>query len=118
MTMALTADSYSFLDKQLADLLLRLCSNDGHTLSPEQKTQLTTLARHTSAATRNGIIALPLAEIADGSEDFPYTPDNMKALLDLPVVGSAGDYAPLIIEDDHVWLNRYWQYENRLAHSL
>lgn len=116
--MAITADSYNFLDKQLADLLLRLCSNDGYTLSKTQKTQLTRLTRHTSAATRDGIIALPLAEIADSSEDFPYTADDLKALSDLPVVGSAGDYTPLIIEDDHVWLNRYWQYETRLANSL
>ncbi len=118
VTMVITADSYNFLDKQLADLLLRLCSNEGHTLSAEQKAQLVTLARHTSAATRNGIIAVPLAEIADSSEGFPYTVDTLKALSDLPVVGLAGEYAPLIIEGDYVWLNRYWQYEKRLADSL
>nr|CAA6802178.1 MAG: Exodeoxyribonuclease V alpha chain (EC [uncultured Thiotrichaceae bacterium] len=116
--MAITTDSYNFLDKQLAELLLRLCRDNGHTLSPEQKTQLTTLTRQTSAATRDGIIALPLAEIAEESEESPYIPSDLKALQNLPVVGAAGEYAPLIIEDDHVWLNRYWQYENRLAHAL
>lgn len=120
----ITTERYSFLDKQLAELLLRLCADSGHTLSTAQKTQLTALARQTSAATRDGIIALPLAAVvadtghSDDSEQAAYTISDLKELQTLPVVGAAGEYSPLIIEDDHVWLNRYWQYENHLADSL
>lgn len=116
--MAIAIDSYNFLDKQLTELLLRLCADSGYTLSASQKVQLAELTRHTSAATRNGIIALPLADVAVNSEEFPYTPADLEALTELPVVGTAGEYSPLIIEDGHVWLNRYWQYESRLADSL
>jgi exodeoxyribonuclease V alpha subunit len=106
-------DNFNFLDKQLADLLLRLCVDAGYTPDATRKAQLTELARRTSAATREGIIALPLTDAA-----FAYTPDDLLALQELPVIGKAGDYKPLIIEDGHIWLNRYWHYEHRLATSL
>ncbi|MEZ5534098.1 MAG: AAA family ATPase [Thiolinea sp.] len=113
-----TTDKYNFLDKQLADLLLRLCADAGHALSSLQKKQLAELARHTSAATRDGIIALPLKQVTHDADLFPDPADDLNALQALPVLGAAGEYAPLIIEHGHIWLNRYWQYEHRLAESL
>lgn len=118
MATAITSDHYHFFDKQLADLLLRLCTKLGSVPDAEQRTRLTTLVQHCSAATRNGIIALPLREVAADMPDDTVSVDALTDLLALPVVGTAGDYAPLIIEDGHVWLNRYWQYEQRLATAL
>ncbi len=87
------------LDEQLASLMYRLA---GATDTPD----LGRLVRYVSARTREGVIAAPLSELPE------FDPEP---LLDLPVVGRAGDYKPLIIEDGHAWLYRYWQYEERLA---
>ena len=87
------------LDEQLASLLKRL---DGGASARG----LTTLVRHVSARTREGVIAVPLL-------DMPVA-----ALLDSPVVGREGDYKPLIVSDTHAWLYRYWLYEKRLAECI
>ena len=87
------------LDEQLASLMYRLAGSadvDG----------LGALVRHVSARTREGVIAAPLA-------DLPGI--DLASLQDSPVVGQPGDYKPLIVEDGHAWLYRYWQYEERLA---
>lgn len=87
------------LDEQLASLLKRL---DGGASARG----LTTLVRHVSARTREGVIAVPLL-------DMPVA-----ELLDSPVVGREGDYKPLIVSDTHAWLYRYWLYEKRLAECI
>ena len=97
-----------FLDEQLAQLLLRLCHTAGVELDSQQQATLSQLARHTSLTTRQGIVAAPLP----ADLDLASLPD------DLPVLGKPGDYKPLIMEQGHVWLNRYWQYEQRLADNI
>ncbi|MGB1012149.1 MAG: exodeoxyribonuclease V subunit alpha [Thiolinea sp.] len=103
-------DNFSFLDQQLHQLLLRISKDLGCPPDKTQRILLEQLVHHVSTATREGKIALPLSEL----EPVP----DIEALNSLPVLGQPGDYRPLIIEDDHIWLNRYWQYENRLAHNL
>ena len=103
-------ETHSFLDKQLAHLLLRICEDAGCSLDATQKTALTELTQIVSASTRAGVIAISL-------EDLDATVDT-SILENLPVIGQPGDYAPLIIEEGHVWLNRYWHYETRLTHAL
>jgi exodeoxyribonuclease V alpha subunit len=88
------------LDEQLSSLLKRL---DG---GASDSAGLGTLIRHVSARTREGVIAVPLAE-TPGAE-----------LFDSPVVGREGDYKPLILSATHAWLYRYWQYEERLAKCI
>ncbi len=90
------------LDDQLASLLKRL--DGGATASG-----LGALIRHVSARTRDGVIAVPLA-------DAPVT--DLASLHESPVVGREGDYKPLILSDTHAWLYRYWQYEDRLARCI
>ncbi|HMT92742.1 exodeoxyribonuclease V subunit alpha [uncultured Thiothrix sp.] len=103
-------DQYSFLDQQLAALLVRLCAECGYTLSTSQQENLKLLACYTSAATRQGIIAAPLPSSIRVSE--------LEALLASPVIGQAHAYTPLIVEHGHIWLNRYWQYEQQLAINI
>jgi exodeoxyribonuclease V alpha subunit len=87
------------LDEQLARLLKRLEVG----ASPRG---LTALVRHVSARTREGVIAVPLA-------DAPAV--DVEALLASAVVGREEEYKPLIVSDTHAWLYRYWSYETRLA---
>lgn len=103
-------DHYSFLDRQFADLLVRLCAECGYALSATQQEKLELLACYTSSATRQGIIASRLPNFISASE--------LEALLATPVIGQAHAYTPLIIENDHIWLNRYWQYEQQLAANI
>ncbi|PID49096.1 MAG: exodeoxyribonuclease V subunit alpha [Proteobacteria bacterium] len=97
-----------FLEDQLARLMVRLCQNAGIQLTPEQQIALEQLARHASLSTRQGIIAARL-------------PDSINLAVlpsDLPALGQAGEYKPLIIENGYIWLNRYWHYEQRLADNI
>lgn len=103
-------DNSSFLDQQLAALLLRLCVNEHYSLSEPQQQQLAELVAYTSQATRQGLIAAKLPA------NLP--PSELAELLKSPVIGHAGEYAPLIIENNHLWLNRYWQYEHHLALNI
>lgn len=103
-------ENYSFLDQQFAALLVRLCAECAYTLSTAQQENLELLARYTSAATRQGIIAAPLPSSISVSE--------LEALLASPVIGQAHAYTPLIVEHGHIWLNRYWQYEQQLASNI
>lgn len=103
-------EHYSFLDQQFAALLVRLCAECGYVLSAAQQEKLELLACYTSAATRQGIIAAPLPQFISAQE--------IEALLASPVIGQANAYTPLIIEQGHIWLNRYWQYEQHLATNI
>ncbi|HPY39745.1 MAG TPA: exodeoxyribonuclease V subunit alpha [Thiolinea sp.] len=103
-------DNSSFLDQQLANLLVRICATEGYPLTAAQQQQLSFLASYTSQATRQGIIAAQLPTSLSLLE--------LTVLLKSPVVGGAGDYKPLIIENEHIWLNRYWQYEQQLAQNI
>ena len=41
-----------------------------------------------------------------------------QSLLESACVGSAGDETPLILEDRHLYLNRYWRYESSVAELI
>ncbi|WP_020393862.1 exodeoxyribonuclease V subunit alpha [Thiolinea disciformis] len=107
---ALSESSSGFLDEQFAQLMLRLCEQEHYVLSELQKTQLYELARATSQATRQNSIANRLPSTLSA--------DELTELLKTPALGKAGDYKPLITEYGYIWLNRYWQYEQRLAKNL
>ncbi|MDP2268510.1 MAG: exodeoxyribonuclease V subunit alpha, partial [Deltaproteobacteria bacterium] len=71
----------------------------------------------------NGNICLNLTEIAgkeiriDGEEvSVPAFKKLYDALLEAPVVGSPGDFRPLVLDGDgRLYLYRYWKYEKDLA---
>lgn len=91
------------LDEQLATLLQRLGGSevDGRSLRA--------LVKYVSARTRDGVIAVPLT-------DAP--PIDVEGLRSSPVIGSEGEYKPLIVSATHAWLYRYWWYEERLARCI
>jgi exodeoxyribonuclease V alpha subunit len=96
--------SFHPLDKQLASLLQRLGGEDATV-----DAGLGELVKYVSARTREGVIAVPLSGLPLLATD---------AIRNLPVVGSPGEYKPLILSNTHAWLYRYWQYEERLAKSI
>ena len=97
-------DSYEPLDYQLADLMQELNGEQ-----EDKKAQNKTLKACTleiSKHTREGQIAIDI------------TAEQQAELLQTKVVGEAGDYKPLIIEQGYLYLRRYWQYQQRLADQI
>ncbi|MEJ2618907.1 MAG: exodeoxyribonuclease V subunit alpha, partial [Candidatus Thiodiazotropha sp.] len=81
----------------------------------------------TCRATDEGHVCLDLQQQADrvlllGSDNTLKAPPLdawCKALLNSGVVGSPGSRQPLLLDDQHrLYLQRYWDYEQRLAEAL
>jgi len=54
-------------------------------------------------------------------QDLPHGTDIeqwRQCLLESPCVGNPGETTPLILEQHRLYLNRYWQYESRVAESI
>jgi len=54
-------------------------------------------------------------------QDLPHGIDPgqwRQCLLESPCIGKPGEATPLILEQHRLYLNRYWQYENRVADSI
>ncbi|MEW6365735.1 MAG: exodeoxyribonuclease V subunit alpha [Acidobacteriota bacterium] len=76
----------------------------------------------------DGMVCLDLAEAAGqaccgtDAEEILQAPELSawkKELRESGVVGSPGEYRPLILDESHrLYLARYWSYERRLAESL
>jgi len=79
-----------------------------------------------SNAVGNGHICLNLADIAgkviqvDGCDrQLPELSEMREGLTGMPVVGSSGDFRPLILDDDgRFYLFRYWKYERELVRVI
>lgn len=79
-----------------------------------------------SNAVGNGNICLNLADIAgkvilvDGSDrQIPPLCEMREELAGLPVVGSPGEFRPLVLDGDgRLYLYRYWQYERELVQVI
>jgi len=79
-----------------------------------------------SNAVGDGNICLNLADIAgkeiriDGEEvRLPKLEKLHKSLLETPVVGSPGEFRPLVLDrDGRLYLYRYWKYEQDLARVI
>lgn len=89
---------YEPLDQQLADLLQELNQSENQILSKS------TLAL--SKQTREGNIALHCS------------PDQQAELLKTKVVGESGQFKPLILENNYLYLRRYWQYQKQLFDQI
>ena len=79
-----------------------------------------------SNAVGNGNICLNLAEIAgsviqvDGRDrSLPGLSEMREVLAELPVVGSPGEFRPLVLDGDgRLYLYRYWKYERDLVRII
>jgi exodeoxyribonuclease V alpha subunit len=97
---------YEALDIQLANLMLELdCEQDSEKKSKQNK-MLKDCTLEISKHTREGQIAL-------------YCTDMQQSkLLETKVVGKAGEYKPLILDNGYLYLRRYWQYQQQLADNI
>jgi exodeoxyribonuclease V alpha subunit len=85
-----------------------------------------TMAALASNAVANGNICLNLSDIAekviqvDGRDrQFPALSEMRDLLAGMPVVGSPGDFRPLVVDDDgRLYLYRYWKYEQELVRVI
>ncbi|WP_260291454.1 exodeoxyribonuclease V subunit alpha [Sedimenticola hydrogenitrophicus] len=106
------------LDLHFATLIGRLAA--------DQRPELLLAAAFTSYRTGAGDVCLPLAEwsgrMVGGPEGRIRLPDSAtwrRLLLETAVVGSPGDYRPLILDTaGRLYLQRYWAYEQQLADLL
>ncbi|MGV3530720.1 MAG: exodeoxyribonuclease V subunit alpha [Chthoniobacteraceae bacterium] len=92
------------LDEHFARLMTRL---DGR-----GNTAIATAARMASAWRSSGHICVPMSALAQGN------PGIAEALASSPVVGGPGEWTPLILDSERLYLQRYWQYERRLADAI
>ncbi len=112
-------EAISTLDIHFARLMTQLSGQD----SPE----LFLAAALVSSQTREGHICLDLAELSneefqqeklgENSAEMPIPSlEAMKSVLSSSVVvGKPGEFKPLILGENKLYLNRYWHYEDRLA---
>jgi exodeoxyribonuclease V alpha subunit len=106
------------LDLHFATLIGRLAA--------DQRPELLLAAAFTSFRTGAGDVCLQLAEWSgrtvggtQGQIRLPACAEWMRLLLQTPVVGSPGDYRPLILDTaGRLYLQRYWVYEQQLADLL
>ncbi len=94
---------YEALDHQLSDLMHALNGDKG---SGEKNKILKYCTLEISQHTRDGQIAIKCSQT------------QQTELLKSHVVGKAGDYKPLILEDGYLYLRRYWQYQQQLADQI
>jgi exodeoxyribonuclease V alpha subunit len=107
------------LDRHFARFLLRAVETEDEGLA--------LAAALSSAARREGHVCLDLAGIAgtrlsEGAPSayrLPPLDSWRKALLSSGAVGRPGEGQPLILDQsDRLYLNRYWDYEQRVGRSL
>ncbi len=109
MSSELDLDGLSPVDRHFARLLERLAgSND----------RLAELAAHASHWIRVGHSCLDLALLARQLQREEELAAWRETLQRSPVVGKPGDWRPLILEGDRLYLYRYWDYERRVGEAL
>jgi len=104
------------LERALVDSLQRL--------DPQASPVVLASAALLCMALDKGDVCLPLARLA-GQRPWPEQDFRLPALCDWqaqletsPLVGGDGDFTPLILEHDRLYLARYQAYERQLAEQL
>lgn len=100
------------IDKHFGRLLSNLCTGESEAVFLG--------AALTSMATRAGHACLDLSlwasmvVTADDGNYYrcPELGEWLKELAECAAVGSGADVTPLVLEDDRLYLRRYWEYEN------
>ena len=96
------AKTYEALDHQLANLMHQLNGEKGNDKNPILEHCTLEISQHT----REGQIAIKCSEAQQAE------------LLKTHVVGKAGDYKPLVLDNGYLYLRRYWQYQQQLADQI
>jgi exodeoxyribonuclease V alpha subunit len=94
--------TYEALDHQLSDLMHELNGDSGDGKNQILKHCTLEISQHT----REGQIAISCNKT------------QQTELSNTHVVGVAGDYKPLILDDGYLYLRRYWQYQQKLADQI
>lgn len=93
-------------------------------LAQSSRGELAAAAALASRATGNGDVCVRLGDYAGVAlpafgVTAPAVDDWMRLLRDVDVVGSPGDFRPLVLDHaGRLYLHRYWDYERRVAQSL
>ena len=112
-------ETFSALDLHFAELIGKLSG----VLCPELELAALLVSRQRTG----GHICLPIPEIAGqplpavyrGLEIAPKADDWIEKLQRTDVVGTPGEFKPLILDEQgRLYLRRYWEYEKRLADIL
>ncbi len=106
------------LDREFAALMCRLADHPS--------TELAWLAALVSHATGQGHICIDLhdpaaALVSSETDNPPAVPQGLarcEALRGSNVIGRPGNHTPLILDENRLYLHRYWDDEQRLAESL
>lgn len=116
------SEAFSELDRRFADLMLAQADSDS--------AELWFAAALASQQTRQKHICVDLSRLGDPDFAFDVFEEEITTPLPEPqviidalrrskVVGRPGEIHPLILDDSNrLYLFRYWQYEQRLAHAI
>jgi len=106
----------SLLERALVDSLSRL--------DPQADPLVLASAALLCAALERGDVCLPMARLAgqrpwpDCAFSLPSLAQWQRSLSVSPLVGAAGEFAPLILDGGRLYLARYHAYEQQLAEQL
>lgn len=102
-------EGLSPVDQHFARLLSRLAGSGG---------RLAELAAYASRWIRDGHSCLDLSLLARQLGREAELDEWRDILRKSPVVGAPGEWRPLILEADRLYLYRYWDYEQRISEAL
>jgi|AntRauTorckE6833_2_1112554.scaffolds.fasta_scaffold02209_6 exodeoxyribonuclease V alpha subunit len=112
------AESFEAIDAEFCRFLLQQ--------HPNLEEAVLLAAAFTSRTYREGNVCLQLGDVAgqDIFNELRFTPkipsldDWLTMLRESPPVGQAGDFTPLTLDQNRLYLNKLWQYEQNLAKQL
>lgn len=114
-------------DERFADLMLELSNTASH---PVLKAIMALLSLHTTRQNHTCLDLHTIAEISisdvlpdyktlSGADRFPTFRELESDLRQLEVVGSPGEFKPVVLDENgKLYLYRYWYYEHQLAESI
>jgi exodeoxyribonuclease V alpha subunit len=120
---------FNSIDIRFANFIARISENNDPDILPD----ILLGAALVSNLTGDGNVCLDLASFAGRALTEMYQAESAekaplvvcpeistwrKKLLSISAVGRPGDYCPLIMDDDRLYLYRYWEYEKKLADSI
>ncbi len=108
---------FSNFDYHFARFICNLCKTENPNLFLS--------AALTTQALRDGHVCCNLQEHAGrqfqtavGPITLPGSSELIEEISRFPVIGTPGQYCPLILENTRLYLYRYWNYEQKLAQSI
>jgi len=108
MSAGLPYYSFQVVDWQFAKLLTKLAG-------AEDQEKLKYLLAYVSQATRNGHVCVDVRRLPPNVMGENFSFEDIKTY---GLIGKPGENTPLILDQDRLYLERYWQYEQKLAELL